>query len=96
MNEKELRELRADYAETFGTRNGKRVLWHLLQGCHLFSPTYTGDALSGAFREGERNVGLRILSMMDMGGEDGLKKIQDLKEKENTDERGNAPFGGDG
>lgn len=44
------------------TVEGRRFLWDFLASCHLFSTTFTGDALTSAFAEGERNVGQRLLS----------------------------------
>lgn len=41
---------------------GRAWVCDLLEACHIFTTTYTGDALSGAFSEGERNVGLRLLA----------------------------------
>ena len=41
---------------------GRAWVFHLLESCHVFQSSYTGDGLSMAFKEGERNVGLRLLS----------------------------------
>lgn len=40
---------------------GKRYFWWLLESVHMFSTTFTGNS-TGAFKEGERNVGLRIFN----------------------------------
>ncbi len=43
---------------------GRHAMWRLLDRGHVFRTTFTGDALTGAFAEGERNVGLRYLNDM--------------------------------
>lgn len=48
-----------DMADILRTGSGKRYIWWLLETCHMFSSTFTGNSMS-AFLEGERNVGLRI------------------------------------
>ncbi len=44
------------------TVDGRRYMYLELQSTHIFSTTFTGDALISAFREGERNVGLKRLN----------------------------------
>ena len=52
-----------DYKRTFGTDSGKRVLQDLMNRGHMLEPSYTvNDAHETAFREGERNLVLSILS----------------------------------
>lgn len=41
---------------------GRQYLWDALEHSHIFASTFTGDPLRSAFLEGERNVGLRLLS----------------------------------
>ena len=41
---------------------GRQWMHEVLLRCHVFSSTYTGEALSAAFMEGERNIGLQILT----------------------------------
>ena len=44
---------------------GRRVLWQILGWCHMFRPAAVrGDANETYRREGERNVGLRILATL--------------------------------
>lgn len=55
-------KLISDYRQTFSTEQGKRVLWDLLSQCHIFHTTFTGNS-RGMFLEGERSVGLYLLTM---------------------------------
>lgn len=45
-----------------GNVDGRRYVWLRLAECHVFSSTFTGDPLTSAFREGERNIGLMLYS----------------------------------
>ena len=59
------RRRRADYRATFGSEAGLRVLADLARFAHMSHPSYVrGDAMETAFREGERNVVLRILALL--------------------------------
>lgn len=54
-------EARQAWAVMLGTREGRLVVWSVLELCHLFAQTHAGDAHDG-FRAGMREVGLRILN----------------------------------
>jgi len=41
---------------------GRQWLWDRLSDCHMFVTTFNGDALQGAFMEGQRAIGLAMLS----------------------------------
>lgn len=41
---------------------GRRVVWRLLEQAGVFRLSYAGDALSTAFNEGQRNIGLRLMA----------------------------------
>jgi len=42
---------------------GRLWLWELLSAAHMFQQSYVpGDPYATAFRDGERNLGLRVLS----------------------------------
>lgn len=43
-------------------KRGRRYVWRLLQRAGIYTTTFTGEALSSAFKEGERNQGLKVLS----------------------------------
>ena len=51
-----------DYKFVFGTTQGKLVLADILRRTRVLSTTFAKDPHETAFREGERNVGLMILS----------------------------------
>jgi hypothetical protein len=51
-----------DYALTFSTVHGRRVMIDFLEKCHIFHTTFTGNS-RGMFLEGERNIGLYALTM---------------------------------
>ncbi len=45
--------------------DGRRVLWQILAWCHMYRPAAVrGDPHETYRREGERNIGLRILATM--------------------------------
>lgn len=55
-----------EYYNTFRqTSSGRNVLTDMMKAHHVFSSTFEPDALATAFREGERNVVLRILTILD-------------------------------
>jgi len=41
---------------------GREWMLERLESCHVFASSYSGNALSMAFSEGERNVGLQLLN----------------------------------
>ena len=50
-----------DMEKILRTPEGKRYFWYLLETCHMFTSTFTGNS-TGNFMEGERNVGLRVFN----------------------------------
>lgn len=48
------------WAKMLQTEAGRLIAWSILDNCHVFSTTYTGNAAQN-FLEGERSVGLKIL-----------------------------------
>jgi hypothetical protein len=54
-------EVRQAWGTVLGTREGRLVMWSILERCHVFARTYYGNDLDG-FREGQREVGLMILN----------------------------------
>lgn len=94
---RERRQLMADVRAVAATAEGMRVLRYLLAMAGLYRPTFVADndRLS-AFREGERNAGLRLLALLDEADESLYLRIiqsdQEIKQRERIDrsrERGN-------
>ena len=54
------RELQNAWAALLQTEQGRFIVWSILDHCHVFSSSFTGNA-NQAFLEGERSVGLKIL-----------------------------------
>jgi hypothetical protein len=46
------------------TQSGREWMHSLLESCHCFNSSFTGEALTMAFREGERNIGLMITAQI--------------------------------
>lgn len=42
-------------------KRGRRYVWRLLERAGIYHPTFTGEALSSAYKEGQRNQGLKVL-----------------------------------
>lgn len=73
------------YQSVFGNKEGQMVLTDLIKAHHVLQPTYVrGDTHESAFKEGERNVVLRIFSMMKIDPNKLKEEIDRLvKENEN-------------
>lgn len=54
------REMANAWAKFLDSEEGRMIAWSILDKCHVFSSTYTGNAGSN-FLEGERSVGLKLL-----------------------------------
>lgn len=61
------------------TQPGRAWILSILESCHIFAMSYTGEALSSAFNEGERNVGLKLLATVTRAAPDEYALM--LKEK---------------
>lgn len=48
--------------QNMSTPAGRAWILDILEAAHIFASSFTTDALSTAFREGERNIGLRLLN----------------------------------
>jgi hypothetical protein len=60
---------------------GRAWARELLERCHIFQPSYTGEAFSTAFKEGERNIGLYLLQAIMHAAPEAY--IQMMKEANN-------------
>ena len=69
------KQLKIAYGVTFDSESGKQVLRDLLEFCHIFQSSYIPEkGMDTAFREGERNVGLRVLDQLQ------IRDINELQE----------------
>ena len=61
------KNLYLDLREVFGSEAGKRVLWQLLEWCHVYNIiAVRGDPHQTYFKDGARSIGLKILAAMNM------------------------------
>lgn len=71
------------YKQVFGTPEGKRVLNDILKHAHVIEPSYIrGDAHETSYREGERNMALRLLAMLNIDIQELQKRIQEGEQEE--------------
>jgi hypothetical protein len=54
----------ADLKWLMADPRGRRIVRRLLERSGVFRTSFTGDALGTAFREGERNAGLRLFDQI--------------------------------
>ncbi len=52
------------YKNVFESHEGQLVLKDLMKAHHMLAPSFKGDAVKAVFSEGERNVVLRILTIL--------------------------------
>lgn len=55
----------------------------VLEACHIFASSHTGNALNTAFAEGERNIGLRLLNGIMAAAPD--QYVQMMRERNERD-----------
>lgn len=75
--EEQERQLKEDFKRVFNSPHGKRVYKHILERCHVFHTTFTGSSKT-FFLEGERNIGLYLLAMMNLANQEGLEVIKEI------------------
>ncbi len=74
------------------TIEGRAWAWRFLAGCHIFSTSFTGEALTSAFAEGERNVGQRFLNTItDTCPDAYIQAMREAHERSATSERRSSP-----
>lgn len=49
-----------DYRWLMSTERGRRILWRFYSLTHPFQPSFGGGRENTDFREGERNIGLKL------------------------------------
>lgn len=79
----EFQQIINDCAAVIRTPAGKRLIWHLLEQCHVFTSTFTGNSRT-YFLEGKRSIGLYLLALMQMSGPEGLAEMQKIKGEEHA------------
>lgn len=52
-----------DFKFVMEDKRGRRYVWRLLEQCGVFRSSFTGNSET-FFREGQRNVGLKIISLI--------------------------------
>lgn len=57
-------QLSQDYKDVFATPQGKRVLADIMAHGQVYAPIHSGNPTEMAYRCGERNLALRIATMM--------------------------------
>jgi hypothetical protein len=62
--------LQAAYQQTFGSPIGKRVMLDLVAYCHGRRTTFDADQRAHAFKEGQRDVFLRICEFTNLSIEE--------------------------
>lgn len=81
--EDELREVfiakAKDYKRTFSSDQGQRVLHDLMREHKMMHSTYTRDKDEMIYMEGQRNVVLRILTLLEVDPEKLRAKYQEQK-----------------
>ena len=74
------------------TLAGRQWLWDKLSECHLFITTFNGDALQSAYMEGQRAVGLSMLSDIMIACPDQyIQAMRESNERSATNERRSSP-----
>ena len=72
-----------DYRVTFGSEHGRRVLSDLVRECHALEPSHVrGEPHETAFREGERNVLLKIITALSYKPEDFINQAKESAEND--------------
>lgn len=66
------------------SESGRRIVWHLLEACGLRRLSYTGTHET-FFREGQRSVGLQLLTLISTHCPERLAELWSLRLKENGD-----------
>lgn len=81
--EREDNELRT----VLGTYAGRSVAWRLLERCGIYELSFSSDSHNTAFREGNRNVGLFLLSELMRVAPDAYAQMQRESEQRKAAQR---------
>ena len=77
-----LRQRRNDYSIVFSSSEGQRVLQDILLNAHVLEPTFNIDPSVSAFNEGQRNVALRIMSILQYTPVDFIGMAKEVTEND--------------
>ena len=70
---------------------GRAFVHEQLVAAHVFVSSFTGDALTSAFAEGERNVGLRLYNaIMEACPDQFVQMMREANERDRTDDARSA------
>lgn len=74
------------------TTQGRAWVWRWLSQCHVFTTTFSGSALHGAFAEGERNIGQLLLNEITSTCPDQfIQAMREANVRDATGERRSSP-----
>lgn len=85
MGQQELDALLKDFGAVFDTKAGKKVLWWILEQTHPYQVSFTGNSMT-YFREGERQVGLKVLNMLLAARPTGLHDLVVFRRNQEIEE----------
>lgn len=75
---------------------GRGYIWDQLSVAHIFSTSFSADALQMAFAEGERNAGLRLLDdILNWCPEQFIQMMREKNVRERTPDPDSGSTGGD-
>lgn len=57
-----LEQEREEMRNTLASPDGRAVVWRILEQCGIYRSSFQGEALTMAFNEGKRQIGLWLLS----------------------------------
>lgn len=78
--------------ELMSTTAGREFVWNILSECSIFSSTFTGDALTTAFNEGRRSIGLAWMATILQACPDQYIQAQrESNERNAVNERRSSP-----
>jgi hypothetical protein len=78
---------RADILAIWSTPEGSRYLWSLMAQAGVSQTTFTGSALTSAFKSGEQNMGLRMLAdVMEVCPEAYIKAMTEAKSSQKRED----------
>lgn len=65
IEETRRKKLRLAYANVLRSRDGRQVVLHLLELTQIYASSFNTNALSMAYQEGRRSVGLEVMGQIE-------------------------------